>query len=141
MRVAVKVTEEVVPVPVLFKAAELEGEILSREDVEAVMEKLGFLSNPEGQNHDQAMGSGQIVELFDEEEPSLGEVKEAFDVFDENRDGFIDESELQRVMVRLGLKEGFEIDGCCKMIRTFDENGDGRIDFCEFLKFMENSFC
>ncbi|CAN0899295.1 Probable calcium-binding protein CML46 [Linum grandiflorum] len=117
--------------------------VISREDVETVMRKLGFVCNPDqSQNHDQSMGnSGQILELFDEEEPSLGEVKEAFDVFDENRDGFIDEAELQRVMVRLGFKEGFQIDGCRKMIRAFDQNGDGRIDFSEFFKFMEISFC
>ncbi|CAN1348805.1 Probable calcium-binding protein CML46 [Linum perenne] len=115
--------------------------VMSREDVEVVMGKIGFFFNPESQNHIQSMGNGKILELFDEEEPSLGEIKEAFDVFDVNRDGFIDEAELQRVMFQLGLKEGVEIDSCRKMIKAFDENGDGMIDFSEFVKFMEKSFC
>ncbi|CAN1183499.1 Probable calcium-binding protein CML46 [Linum perenne] len=116
--------------------------VMSREDVEVVMGKVGFFFNPESQNHIQSMGNGKILELFDKEEPSLGEIKEAFDVFDVNRDGFIDEeAELQRVMFQLGLKEEVEIDSCRKMIKAFDENGDGRIVFSEFIKFMEKSFC
>ncbi|CAN0837512.1 Probable calcium-binding protein CML45 [Linum grandiflorum] len=60
------------------------------------MGKLGFVCNPDqSQNHDQSMGnSGQILELFDEKEPNLVEVEEAFDVFDESIDGFIDEAEI-----------------------------------------------
>ncbi|XVE83761.1 hypothetical protein DITRI_Ditri16bG0112500 [Diplodiscus trichospermus] len=76
-----------------------------------------------------------------EEEPSLEEVKQAFDVFDVNKDGFIDAEELQRVLCILGLKEGLKMENCIKMIKTFDKNGDDRIDFQEFVKFMENSFC
>ncbi|CAN0910017.1 Probable calcium-binding protein CML46 [Linum grandiflorum] len=87
------------------------------------------------------MGSDQILELFDEKEPSLEEVKEAFEVFDSNGDGFVDEVELQRVMVALGLKEGFGVERCREMIRVVDENGDGKVEFGEFVKLMENSFC
>lgn len=66
------------------------------------------------------------------------EIKEAFDVFDVNGDGFIDVEELQRVMCVLGFKEGKEIQNCERMIRKFDQNKDGRIDFQEFLKLMES---
>ncbi|CAN0837508.1 hypothetical protein LINGRAHAP2_LOCUS1825, partial [Linum grandiflorum] len=81
----------------LLLSQEDEGaEVISREDVETVMGKLGFVCNPDqSQNHDQSMGnSGQILELFDEKEPNLVEVEEAFDVFDESIDGFIDEAEI-----------------------------------------------
>ncbi|CAI0438267.1 unnamed protein product [Linum tenue] len=115
--------------------------VISREDVEVVMGKLGYFCDPEGQQLKQSMGADQLLELFDEKEPSLEEVKEAFEVFDVNRDGFIDETELQRVMCQLGLKEGVELESCKKMIGAFDVNGDGRIDFCEFVKFMDHSFC
>jgi calmodulin len=62
-------------------------------------------------------------------------------VFDENKDGFIDAKELQRVLSALGLKDRAAMDDCKKMIRVFDENDDGRIDFDEFVKFMEGTFC
>ncbi|ESR56647.1 hypothetical protein CICLE_v10024475mg, partial [Citrus x clementina] len=84
--------------------------------------------------------SRELSRLFEEKEPSLEEVKDAFDVFDENKDGFIDALELQRVLCILGMKEGFQLENCKKMIKTFDENGDGSIDFKEFVKFMESSF-
>ena len=71
---------------------------------------------------------------------SLEEVKQDFDVFDENKDGFIDDEELQRVLCILGLKEAAKLENCHKMIRIFDTNQDGRIDFIEFVKIMENRF-
>ncbi|GMI67414.1 CALMODULIN-LIKE 46 [Hibiscus trionum] len=114
---------------------------LSRKDVETLMGNLGIVCSHESEEQlSESFGSEEISRLF-EEEPSLEEVKEAFDVFDVNKDGFIDAKELQRVLCVLGLKEGFKLQNCNKMIKTFDEDGDGRIDFQEFVKFMENSFC
>ncbi|XP_008230779.1 PREDICTED: probable calcium-binding protein CML45 [Prunus mume] len=112
---------------------------LSRHDVKMVMGNLGIFCSPESEELPESFGSNELAGLFDEKEPSLGEVKEAFDVFDENRDGFIDARELQRVLCILGLKEGSKLEDCQKMIRTFDENRDGRIEFSEFVKFMEAS--
>ncbi|XVF11906.1 hypothetical protein REPUB_Repub08aG0068400 [Reevesia pubescens] len=82
----------------------------------------------------------KIAGLFEEEEPSLKEVKEAFDLFDENKDGFIDANELENVLMSLGFLEASE-EECKRMIKGFDENLDGRIDFNEFIKVMEKSFC
>lgn len=114
---------------------------LCRADVEMVMGKLGIFCSQEGEKLQERLGVDELSRLFEEKEPSLEEVKEAFYVFDENRDGFIDAKELQRVLCALGLMEGSELENCIKMIRSFDENGDGRIDFNEFVKFMENSLC
>ncbi|XP_058096425.1 probable calcium-binding protein CML46 [Magnolia sinica] len=114
---------------------------VSSEDVEMVMGKLGMLCNPDGEMLKTCFSSDELSVLFEEKEPSLEEVKEAFSVFDENGDEFIDAKELQRVLCNLGFREGSNIDACEKMIRAFDENGDGQIDFNEFVKFMENSFC
>ncbi|KAA8530372.1 hypothetical protein F0562_005081 [Nyssa sinensis] len=111
---------------------------LSREDVEMVMERLGISCNPEDKKLLETWGSSEIDNLF-EEEPSLDEVREAFDVFDENRDGFIDAGELKRVLCALGFKDGSEIENCRRLIATFDENEDGKIDFNEFAKLMENT--
>ncbi|KAJ0100017.1 hypothetical protein Patl1_21893 [Pistacia atlantica] len=113
---------------------------LLREEVEMVMEELTLFCGPGGEELPEKIGSREVSGLFEEKEPSLEEVKEAFDVYDQNKDGFIDARELQRVLRVLGFKEGFELENCRKMIGKFDENGDGMIDFREFVKFMENSF-
>ena len=114
---------------------------LSVGEVKIVMEKIGTLCDdqPDAENNEEGMGPDEIAGLF-EEEPSPEEVKEAFDIFDENNDGFIDAGELGRVLCSLGLMEPLEVE-CQRMIRVFDDNGDGRIDFKEFVKLVEHSFC
>ncbi|KAF5182331.1 Calcium-binding ef-hand family protein [Thalictrum thalictroides] len=114
---------------------------LSREEVEMVMRKLRIASNPGDEMLQERLGSNELSILFEDKEPSVGEVKEAFDVFDVNRDGFVDAAELQAVLCSLGLTGGSKMEDCEKMIRVFDENKDGRIDFNEFVKLLENSFC
>ncbi|KAL2903962.1 putative calcium-binding protein CML46 [Bienertia sinuspersici] len=80
--------------------------------------------------------------LFGEEEPCLEEIWEAFQVFDEDKDGFIDATDLGRVLCKLGyLKEGSNVEKCKKMIRGFDRNSDGLLDFHDFLKFMQTCLC
>lgn len=115
--------------------------IVERAEVKTVMAKLGFFCSSESEELEEKYGSKEVSELFEEQEPSLEEVKQAFDVFDENKDGFIDARELQRVLCILGLKEASKLENCHKMISNFDENKDGRIDFIEFVKIMENRFC
>ncbi|XVF58292.1 hypothetical protein PTKIN_Ptkin07bG0053200 [Pterospermum kingtungense] len=117
-----------------------DGSRVYRQDVEKLMGDLGLFCSQESEELNESFGSDEVSRLF-EEEPSLEEVKQAFDVFDVNKDGFIDAEELQKVLCILGLKEGLKLENCNKMIKTFDEDGDGRIDFQEFVKFMENSFC
>ncbi|CAL9224218.1 unnamed protein product [Arabidopsis halleri] len=114
---------------------------LCREDVGMVMKSLGLSTDQECEGLQKQYSSEELSNLFEEKEPSLEEVKQAFDVFDENRDGFIDPIDLQRVLTILGLKQGSNLENCRRMIRSFDGNKDGRIDFYGFVKFMENNFC
>ncbi|KAF6171833.1 hypothetical protein GIB67_007354 [Kingdonia uniflora] len=114
---------------------------LLREDVEMVMDKLGIICTLDDDKLQLKFGLDGFSILFEENEPSLDEVKEAFDVFDENKDGFIDARELEMILFSLGFRKKYGVLECERMIAAFDENGDGRIDFNEFLKFMENSFC
>lgn len=107
---------------------------LSMGEVKMVMEKLG------NENYEERLDSHEIARLFEEDQPSPEELKEAFDMFDENSDGFIDAGELGKVLCTLGLMEPLEVE-CQRMIRVFDDNGDGRIDFKEFVKLVEHSFC
>ncbi|KAL1205399.1 putative calcium-binding protein CML46 [Cardamine amara subsp. amara] len=111
------------------------------EDAELVMKSLGLCTSRESEGLQRRYSSEELSNLFEEKEPSLEEVKQAFDVFDENRDGFIDPIDLQRVLSILGLKQGSNLENCRRMIRSFDGNKDGRIDFHGFVKFMENNFC
>ncbi|KAJ8567079.1 hypothetical protein K7X08_019287 [Anisodus acutangulus] len=113
----------------------LVDESLCTEEVEMIMANLGIFANPEGVKIQERLDSNDIFYLFGEElEAKEQDARGAFDVFDENKDGFIDELDLQRVLYALGLKEVSELDNCKKMIMAFDENGDGRIDFHEFVK-------
>ncbi|MBA0739320.1 hypothetical protein Gogos_012604 [Gossypium gossypioides] len=118
-----------------------DGVRIHRKDVEKLMGNMGIFCDQESQQLNESFGFNEVSRLFEEEEPSLDELKQAFDVFDVNKDGFIDAKELQRVLRVLGLKQGLNLENCNKMIKNFDEDDDGRIDFKEFVKFMEIGFC
>ena len=111
------------------------------EDAEMVMQSLGLIPDTESLGLQKRYTAEELSNLFEEKEPSLEEVKQAFDVFDENRDGFLDPVDLQRVLTILGLKQGSYLDNCRRMISSFDGNKDGRINFHGFVKFMENNLC
>uniref|UniRef100_A0A9I9DQ99 EF-hand domain-containing protein n=1 Tax=Cucumis melo TaxID=3656 RepID=A0A9I9DQ99_CUCME len=110
--------------------------LVSTEEMKWVMGNLG-MDCSEGSSVPLFGSAEEVAEMFDQTAASAAEVKQAFDVFDVNADGFIDVEELQRVMCVLGFKEGEGIENCEKMISKFDYNKDGRIDFEEFVKLME----
>lgn len=72
-----------------------------------------------------------------EEGEETGELKEAFDVFDKDRDGLISVDELGSVLFSLGLQEGKRVEECREMIRKVDVDGDGMVNFDEFKKMMK----
>ncbi|KAF8093955.1 hypothetical protein N665_0373s0012 [Sinapis alba] len=65
------------------------------------------------------------------------DMKEAFNVFDQDRDGFITGEELKSVMGSLGLKQGKTLEDCKKMIMQVDVDGDGRVNYKEFIQMMK----
>lgn len=112
-------------------------ELMKEDSIEdVIMDKLMSFVDSNGNEKTEL---AEVLSLFEEVEPSFEEIKEAFDVFDENGDGYIDASELMKLILRMGFSE-FSMKDCKKMIMAFDENRDGRIEFCEFLKLMEQSF-
>ncbi|KAK8456915.1 hypothetical protein SEVIR_3G094600v4 [Setaria viridis] len=77
-------------------------------------------------------GQGADGAKRDEEE----DMREAFNVFDQNGDGYITVDELRSVLASLGLKQGRTAEDCRKMISKVDGDGDGRVDFTEFKQMM-----
>ena len=64
----------------------------------------------------------------------LQSLKEAFKIFDKNRNGYIEAKELKQVTTTLGSQltdEEFE-----DFWREADINNDGKLDYEEFIKMM-----
>ncbi|KAH6806996.1 hypothetical protein C2S51_028104 [Perilla frutescens var. frutescens] len=118
---------------------EVEERRMSVAEMNLVMNRLGM----EGINENSSVGSGGggAEGVFEEEEPSLDEIKETFRVFDANNDGFIDGSDLHRIISNLGFKEMYDLEDYKRMIKAFDGDGDGLIDFPDFIKLMEKCLC
>lgn len=101
------------------------------------MESICLPTTKEGEQMKDCMGYEDFNALFQESEPSLDEVKEAFSVFDQNRDGSVDARDLQSVLVNLGLREGTNLEACEQMIAKHDRNGDGYVDLIDFSRLLE----
>ncbi|KFK41060.1 hypothetical protein AALP_AA2G080200 [Arabis alpina] len=82
-----------------------------------------------GSKHgDETTGDGNNNEIRD--------LKEAFDLYDLDRNGRISAKELHSVMKNLGEK--CSIQDCKRMISKVDADGDGCVNFEEFKKMMSN---
>jgi len=67
------------------------------------------------------------------------ELREAFNMFDKNRDGSISVHELAQILQN--LNQGATTDEINEMIKQVDADGDGEIDFDEFVTMMANAKC
>ncbi|OMP07050.1 Calcium-binding EF-hand [Corchorus olitorius] len=122
---------------------------ISKQELNDSLENLGIFI-PDGEltqmiekidvNGDNCVDIDEFGELYqsimdgkDEEE----DMKDAFNVFDQNGDGFISVDELRSVLVSLGLKQGKTIEDCKRMIMKVDADGDGRVNFKEFKQMMK----
>nr|XP_009409671.2 PREDICTED: probable calcium-binding protein CML23 [Musa acuminata subsp. malaccensis] len=65
---------------------------------------------------------------------SMRELKDAFGMFDENRDGHISAEDIKRMMQKLG--ESCTLEDCARMVKHVDKNGDGLVDMDEFVAMM-----
>ncbi|RCV38856.1 hypothetical protein SETIT_8G176000v2 [Setaria italica] len=114
---------------------------LTHDDINVVMRNIGQDFGQENSMVCKSIGNDSIARIFDEDEPSLQEVWQAFLVFDHNHDGYFDASDLERVLQSLGLGEGVGVDECEQMIAKYDTNKDRRIDMAEFTKVLEAGIC
>ncbi|CAK9172126.1 unnamed protein product [Ilex paraguariensis] len=65
------------------------------------------------------------------------ELRDAFDLYDKDKNGFISVTELHSVLKSLG--EHCSLNDCRKMISSVDVDGDGSVNFEEFKKMMNRS--
>ena len=62
----------------------------------------------------------------------LAELRKAFDVMDENKDGQVTKDELKKLLSGLGEEVTDEVVN--EMINIADTDGDGKVNFEEFCK-------
>ena len=62
----------------------------------------------------------------------IAELKKAFEVLDENKDGVISKDELSKLLG--GLGEDVTDDVVTEMMNLADTDGDGKVNFDEFCK-------
>ena len=65
-------------------------------------------------------------------EDQVAELRKAFDVMDENKDGQVTKEELKKLLGGLGEEVTDEIVD--EMINIADTDGDGKVNFDEFCK-------
>ncbi|EXC32775.1 putative calcium-binding protein CML43 [Morus notabilis] len=125
---------------------------IHKEKARKVVEKLGLIRVEEAEVYDDKSSAQgfdlpgdydgveevPVEEVLDGEELMENSSKrsellhQAFKIFDENGNGFIEAVELKRVLECLGLDCGWGMDEIEKMLRVVDLNLDGKVDFGEF---------
>lgn len=68
---------------------------------------------------------------------SASEIRDAFDLYDQDKNGLISAAELHQVLNRLGMS--CSVEDCSRMIGPVDADGDGNVNFQEFQKMMTSS--
>lgn len=133
---------------------------ISREEMSRTLEKLGLsipieelavMINSVDINSDGFVDFSEFASMYydllggklpgrvgDSMSPEESDLKEAFQVFDRDGDGFISPEELFSVLSSMGLLNGQTLRDCRKMITKVDADGNGRVDFEEF-KIMMNT--
>lgn len=77
-----------------------------------------------------------MTQQKNEEKTHYLELKEAFNVFDKDNDGFITVKELGTVMRSLGYNPSAE--ELHDLIKVYDKDDSGTIDLSEFMELMNN---
>jgi len=73
----------------------------------------------------------------DGDESGVKELRDAFDMYDQDKNGLISTNELHLVLSRLG--ERCSVEDCSRMIQSVDSDGDGNVNFDEFRRMMTSS--
>lgn len=111
------------------------GSETSSDEVKRIMSEIdkdgdGYIDLDEFAEFHRGSGAG------DQGDGACGnkELKDAFDLYDLDKNGKISASELHSVLKRLGEK--CSLSDCRRMIKSVDADGDGSVNFEEFKKMM-----
>ncbi|KAM0828164.1 hypothetical protein ACQ4PT_067715 [Festuca glaucescens] len=118
---------------------EEEDEELRKEEVEAIMARIGLAASGGGEGLRASMGRAEVSRLFDAEEPSFAEVRRAFAVFDGDKDGLIGAADLQGALARLGFRE--DASSCEAMIAAASRGSGSGMNLFQFVTFLEDGLC
>ncbi|KAJ9540258.1 hypothetical protein OSB04_026764 [Centaurea solstitialis] len=73
----------------------------------------------------------------DGDDGGMKELRDAFELYDLNKNGLISAKELHQILSQLGEK--CSVEDCANMIKPVDSDGDGYVNFVEFKKMMSNN--
>lgn len=127
----------------LRESLEKIGIAAGERDIEDMVQKVdangdGLIDFGEFCELYESIDGGSVAEAEAEAQGGDGDLREAFDVFDGNKDGLITVEELGLVLSSLGFNEGKKLEACKEMIRKVDVDGDGMVNFDEFKKMMKD---
>ncbi|KAK9065468.1 hypothetical protein SSX86_014867 [Deinandra increscens subsp. villosa] len=114
-----------------------------QEKSKATIEAQGILKEVDF-NGDGFIDLDEFMTIMDGSNPVFASSKEengdddlrnAFMVFDSDKNGLISAKELQHVLMNLGCSNS-KLGQCRKMIKGVDKDGDGFVDFEEFKSMM-----
>ncbi|KAJ6371504.1 hypothetical protein OIU77_001916 [Salix suchowensis] len=103
------------------------GTTYTREELLRVMEEVDT-------DKDGHIDVTEFAQLCRSSAAAASELRDAFDLYDQNGDGMISATELHQVLNRLGMK--CKVDECLQMIKNVDSDSDGCVNFEEFQKMM-----
>ncbi|CAN4086625.1 unnamed protein product [Withania somnifera] len=124
----------------VFKRFDANGDgMISADELSGVIHALGSGTSPEEvtrmmEEIDAEFCKGDVNCVGD---GGVNELREAFDLYDQDSNGLISAVELHQILSRLG--ESCSVQDCTKMIKSVDSDGDGCVNFEEFKKMMNNS--
>lgn len=99
----------------------------STDEVKRIMSELD-------KDGDGFVDLDEFIAFHSQSSADSKELKEAFDLYDLDKNGVISATELLAVLKRLG--ENCSLSDCRKMINQVDKDGDGNVNFEEFKKMM-----
>ncbi|KDP33423.1 hypothetical protein JCGZ_06994 [Jatropha curcas] len=103
---------------------------IKKQNARQVVEKLGLIYMEEEDGDEMAVE--EVLSGLEKGSDRHDLLLEAFKIFDEDGNGYIEAAELRRVLQCLGLDKGWDLSDIEKMLKVVDLNLDGKVDFSEF---------